>query len=129
MRPKKISQLGQTPTAGSILTGLLSTANNSIIVRTQITPDIVIDLNKLLTPGTSGSDAVSGQNSTVLDFIKPSVIVNAVGFQKKVEPYGAPSENFGLVLAALALGLVALGGASAFWVCKRVGRKPSSRRR
>jgi len=108
---------------------LLSTANNSIIVRTQITPDIVIDLNKLLTPGTSGTDAVSGQNSTVLDLIKPSVIVNALGFQKKVEPYGTPSENFGLVLAALALGLIALGGASAFWLCKKVSRTKSPRRR
>ncbi len=112
------AQLGQT-TGNNLLSTVLGSSNAKLLIRSKVTPDITIDLAQLAS-GRPPQQAVEGQGGLFLHFIRPEIIVSALGQTQSIAPYGQPTENFSLVIAATALGLIAVGAASAFWICRHI---------
>lgn len=102
----------------------LSATTPKIIVSSNLSPDVTIDLSKALAPGATTAteqQAVSGEDDLVLRFVQPEIIISGLGIQKSIAPYGSP--RAGMVWVFI-LGVVATGliGAGITWsICSRVG--------
>lgn len=104
-----------------VMSSVVGQFNNEIVVRSQVTPEIRIDVNQLLKGGAEQpKEAVKGQGNFFLNFIRPEIELNLLGTKQSVAPYGKPAEDMMPVLIASIAGLMTLGGAIAFFICKKV---------
>lgn len=103
----------------SLLNAALSVGVNQLVIRSQITPDITIDLSQVAQGGPPQA-AVQGQGNFFLNFIKPEIELDLLGVSKIVAPYGVPTQNYSVVFGAIAIGLFALGVSTAVWFCRKI---------
>lgn len=116
---------------------LLGETGTRVVFRSNITPDITVDISGmlkakaqgLLEPGTTDITPdkvnpeevpVSSSDKRLLKFIRPEVSLNVVGNQVSYAPYGQPQKLFAVIFT-FALAASALIGAKLAWtVCKKV---------
>jgi len=92
--------------------------NAKIIIRSNVTPEITIDIAQLMKPGAPAPTSVSSDNAALMKLIKPEVVITGLGVEKKMAPYGSPKAGMFMVVAT-ALGVSAvLGGLIAWRVCR-----------
>jgi hypothetical protein len=110
-----MSQLGFD--ASGIFNKIVGGAGGQLVFRSQLTPEIVIDLANLATPKPS-PQAITSSDRAALRFIRPEVIIRGLGVEKSVAPYGKPSPHFylNILIASAAVGLI--GGGLAWKICK-----------
>lgn len=101
-----------------LLRSAASAGGAKIIVRSNLTPDITIDLAQLMKPGEPASTAVQSPNTAVMQFIKPEVEVTGLGVSKTFSPHGRPTAGMFTVLAAGAAAMATLGGLIAWKICR-----------
>lgn len=113
---------------GGLSTGLLSVLGESgskIVFRSNVTPDITIDISGLMKAkagkvAPSEEVPISSDDKMILKLIKPEVTLKALGNTIYYAPYGSPRKEFLVILAA---GFVVAGlvGARLAWaLCKKV---------
>jgi hypothetical protein len=89
-----------------------------LIFRSNVTPEITIDLSSLVSKQDPKPDAVSGSNKLALQFIKPEILIQALGVQKSIAPYGEPSTGmYTYVLGGLASAAL-IGGLLTYGICR-----------
>ena len=98
---------------------ILGAGGSKIIIRSQLSPEITIDIANLLGANPTPA-AVSSADATALKFIKPEVIITSLGIEKSFAPYGKPSPNFylNILFGVTAAGLI--GAGIAWKICKSV---------
>lgn len=111
------SSLGQS--ASDILGSLVKSADSEIIIRSQFTPEIRINLASLVQGKGKEETFKSDGGNLALNLIKPEVVVKSLGVEKSLAPYGKPEQNYAAVLLAGLVGSAALGAAIAFYICKK----------
>lgn len=123
------NQLGQFGIArGTLATGLAVTGAE-IVIESNVTPEIVIDLAAALQPGPPPKTAVSGSNELALRLIQPEIEISTLGgaLKKSIAPYGKPRTGMFSILmfSVAAAGLI--GAGIAWKICRdRVGIARSS---
>lgn len=108
---------GAGPNTGSALQALASNAVGTIVIRSQVSPDVVVN------PFAPSPPPDPSPNPLMM-FVRPEVSILAPNGQALVTyaPYGAPSANYVPFLIAGALVfVVGLFGVVAF-IARRVGR-------
>lgn len=99
----------------NFLNQLVGTTKPELIISSNITPDITIDLSKFLsTSGAPPAQAVSGSNKLTLQLIQPEITFQSLGMQKTVAPYGKPVANMYLAIL-VSLVACAFAGALVTW--------------
>ena len=97
-------------------------SGSKIIFRSNITPEIEIDIANLVKPGTSAQSQDIVSNSRTLGLIKPKATLKALGLQISRAPYGEPNQN-GWLFVILGFVCVGLIGMKLTWsTCKTVNR-------
>lgn len=114
---KRHLYLGQSAT--DLVGSLVNSSNSEVIIRSQFTPEIRINLASLLLGKGKEETFKSDGGNLALQLIKPEIIVRSLGVEKSLAPYGRPEQNYAAVLVASLLGAAALGGAVAFYICKK----------
>lgn len=96
-----------------------STGGAKLIIRSNVTPEIVIDLTQISKPGPAPDTAVQGQNVALMNLIKPEVELVGLGVSKSIHPYGKPTTGL-FTLAVVGAALAAAGGGFVAWrICRR----------
>ena len=109
----------------NFLNQLVGVSNPQLVISSNITPDITVDLSKLLVPGTQpaveSSQAVTANNKLLLQLMQPEITFTSLGAQKTIAPYGRPIGNVHLFLL-LGIGAFALTGSMIAWkLCRSIG--------
>lgn len=114
---KALTSVGQTA---------LGTAGAKLIFKSNITPDINIDLAQLLQDGSTQppKQTVQSDSPGALALIRPQIaITTGIGVDKVIAPYGPPIKNAWL-LALVILAASGLVGARIAWaMCRRIPPK------
>lgn len=110
-------RLGQADLRSALNT-VLSAGQTQLVFRSQVTPEITIDLAKLSAPGNE-NQAISSNDSKALRFIKPEIAVRAMGVEKISAPYGRPDVNFWKWIVLSGVLMMGAGAAGAWWLCKK----------
>lgn len=97
---------------------ILNAGQSEIVFRSQVTPEIRINVANLLSSSPSQT-AVQGSDATAMKFIKPEVIVKSLGVERSFAPYGKPTTNFYSTMVYGAAAMMLIGGATAWWLCRR----------
>lgn len=100
------------------LRSVLSAGGAQLIVRSNLTPEIRIDISQLAKPGQPAATAVQGENAALMNLIRPEVIVTGLGVEKSIAPYGKPTAGMFTVVAAGAAVAAAIGAAVAWKICR-----------
>lgn len=101
-----------------MLRSLASAGGAQLIIRSNITPEIRINVADLAKPGTPPQTAVQGDNAVLMSLIKPEVIMTGLGIEKSLAPYGKPTTGM-FTLVAVGAGIAAaLGGLLAWKICR-----------
>lgn len=100
------------------LRGVLSAGGAQLIVRSNLTPEIRIDISQLAKPGEPAKTAVQGENAVLMNFIRPEVVVTGLGVEKSIAPYGKPSAGMFNVVIGGVLVAGAIGAAIAWKICR-----------
>lgn len=101
---------------------LLGQTGSKIIFRSNITPEIEIDVANLSKPGSSAQPRDIASNSKTLGLIKPKATLRALGLQVSRAPYGEPNPN-GWMFVLLGFICAGLIGMRLTWAtCKTVNR-------
>ena len=112
-----LSSVGQTA---------LGSTGSKLIFKSNITPDINIDLAQLLKKDSAQPPQQTVQSDTpgALALIRPQIaITTGIGIDKVIAPYGPPIKNAWL-LALVILAASGLVGARIAWaMCKRIPPK------
>jgi hypothetical protein len=102
---------------------VLGATQTELVLKTNVTPEIVIRLSDLLSPRPpTPEQALQSSNPLVMKLIRPEVALQGFGLQRTFSPYGHPTKNMYLTVLAsfLAAGLIGFIGTLA--VChKKVG--------
>lgn len=99
---------------------LLNAGQSEVIFRSQVTPEIRINLANLLNPSTSQNAIQTNSSNTVaMRMIKPEILLTTMGVEKSVAPYGKPTTNFYSTAVYGAVAMMLVGGATAWWLCRR----------
>lgn len=100
----------------------MSVTAPKLVVSSNLSPDITIDLAKMVGPGSGDpSAAISSEDKLLLRLIKPEVEITGFGMQKKMAPYGSPQAGMVWVFLASILITGLLGAAITWAICSRVG--------
>jgi len=100
------------------LRGFLTAGGAKLIVRSNLTPEITIDLAQLTRPGIPSATAVQGQNAALMRLVKPEVIVTGLGVEKSFAPHGRPTAGMFTVVIVGAGVAAAIGGLIAWRICR-----------
>jgi len=113
---------------GGLTEGVLSVLGESgsrIVFRSNVTPDITIDISGLLKakagkiPPTE-EVPVSSDDKAILRLIRPEVTLKALGSVVNYAPYGRPRKEF-LVMLGAGFVIAGLIGARLAWaVCRKI---------
>jgi len=99
---------------------LLNAGQPELIFRSQVTPEIRINLANLLNPSTSQSAIQTKQsNAAAMRLIRPEILITSMGVERSVAPYGKPTSNFYSTALSGAAAMMLVGGATAWWLCRR----------
>ena len=104
----------------SILSTGMSVATPKLVVSSNLSPDITVDLAQMLKPG-DASQAISSEDKLLLYMIRPEVIITGFGMRKSIAPYGRPYAGMVYVFLAGILITGVLGAAIAWSICSKVG--------
>jgi len=110
---------------------VLGASGTQLIFKSNITPDIKIDVAQLLNKNSTQppQQTVQSDSPGALALIRPQIaLTTGVGIDKVIAPYGPPIKNAWL-LAVVVLGASGLIGARIAWaMCRRVPpkKKPQS---
>lgn len=99
----------------NFLNQLVGASKPELIISSNITPDITVDLSQFLTTSSAPpTQAVTGTNKLTLQLLQPEITFTSLGVQKTIAPYGKPVANMYL---AVGVGLLACGllGALTAW--------------
>lgn len=112
------NQLGGSPR--DLLTTGLTTTGAEVIIESNVTPEIVIDLAAALQPGPPPDTAVSGSNKLALRLIQPEIQISTLdgALKKSIAPYGKPRTGMFSILM-FSVGAAGLVGAAIAWkICR-----------
>lgn len=115
--PRKHLYLGS---ATDLVGSLLNNSNTEIVIRTQVTPEIKINLANLAAGKQKEETFQSSGGSVALKVIKPEVSIRTMGVEKVVAPYGRPEQNYVAVALATLFGSALVGASLAFYVCRKI---------
>lgn len=91
-----------------------------MIFRSNVTPEITVNLSNLFTKGDPPPEAVQGRNKLALQIIKPEVVVRAYNAEKSIAPYGKPQAGmYVYILGGIALAGL-LGAIITFVICQKI---------
>ena len=108
------------PGVKGTISSLLSSGKTELVFRSQVTPEIKIDVASLLTPGPAPASAVQAEGRVALSFIKPEIVIRSLGVEKSVAPYGKPTKDLYTVVLWGTIGAAAIGASLAWWICRRI---------
>ena len=103
----------------SIGSNVLSRSETKVIFRSNLTPDITIDVSKL-SAGGEPKEIVSSPTTGVMALIRPQATLTGMGLTKNIAPYGTPVKNAWVVAVAALLISGILGSKIAWYLCKKV---------
>jgi hypothetical protein len=101
-----------------MLRNLASAGGAQLIIRSNVTPEIRINVADLAKPGTPPKTAVQGDNAVWMNLIKPEVVMTGLGVEKSLAPYGKPTTGMFTMVAVGAGIAAALGGLVAWKICR-----------
>ena len=104
--------------ARAALQSFLSAGGSTLVFRSNVTPEITIDIANLVSSSPSPS-AVSSKDRTALGLIQPELVVSSLGVEKSYAPYGRPSPNFYLNILFVAGVAGVLGAGIAWRFCRK----------
>lgn len=116
--PRKHLYLGQSPT--DVVNSLINNSNTEIIIKSQVTPEIRINLANLMAGKKKEETFESSGGNVALRVIKPEVIVKSLGTERSVAPYGKPEQNYLAIVIATLAGSALVGASLAFYICRRI---------
>ncbi len=113
---------------GGLTEGLLSIlgeTGSKVVFRSNITPDITIDVSGLMKTkagkvAPSEEVPISSDDKMILKLIKPEVTLKALGSVINYAPYGHPRKEVALALLAGIIISGLIGARLAWAVCRRV---------
>jgi hypothetical protein len=94
---------------------LASGAQTRVIIRSQMTPEIRLDVAQLLEGRESG---VSSPSPGYMKLMKPEIIVSVGGLEKSIAPYGRPTANYFMVMVGGTVAASLIGAAIAWRLCR-----------
>lgn len=104
---------------------MLAQAGSKIIFRSNITPELVIDVSTLagrqIAPE-QPSD-ITSRSQTALRLIQPKATLRALGLHTSRAPYGHPNPNAWMYVLAAFVGAGLVGMKIAWSGCKKIGKK------
>jgi hypothetical protein len=106
--------------------GSTALTGSRLIFKSNITPDIHIDLSQLLAekPTQPETQTVSGSNPVAMSFIRPQIaITTGIGINKIIAPYGPPIKNAWLLAIVIFASSGLIGARLAWSACKRIPPK------
>lgn len=130
-----IAQGGQTDPEGfaqKFIPQMLEDANLEVVLRSQISPDININISELARqefrrisglPNTLGQEEDNKpiiSNERFLRIAKPQLIMRYFGLERSIAPYGEPTQALGWVAFASLLGISLVGVAVGVAICRKV---------
>ena len=89
-----------------------------LIIDSNVTPVITVNLADILVPGTPSSGAIQSEYPLAMRLIRPEIAIQSIGIERSYAPYGKPQAG---MYAIIGVSLVAAGlaGAAASWIyCK-----------
>lgn len=117
---------GQSFVAALQQTGLsmLAQAGSKIIFKSNLTPEIIIDVSTLAGKQVSPDHPdVSSRSRATLGLIQPKVTLKALGLHTSRAPYGNPNPNAWMFILAAFIGAGLVGMKLAWSGCKKIGSK------
>jgi len=116
----------QTDSISSLATGALSAlaqgANANIAIKSNTSPDIVINVSDLLSPDADATKSISSSNQSSLQWIRPKIVIRSMGNESAFAPYGEPNSMIFLAIAAGAIVMALLGAKLAMMLCHHLGQ-------
>lgn len=113
-------QIDPSSSAKEALALLAKTANASLVVKSNVSPDITLNIADILFPTSDNPQLISSQDQSKLQWIKPEVEIRIMGSSSTYSPYGSPSGDAYLYLI-LAFVICALLSAKITWgLCRSV---------
>jgi hypothetical protein len=102
--------------ASSLTSFITGAAAPTVAIRSQLTPDVVVDL-ATGAQAPSEPSAASLVGDWLMSLVKPSVEISAFGAVHVVEPWGTPTKSYGCVAIA-ATGILLLSAVGAYTLIK-----------
>ena len=107
--------------------GLLGETGTRVIFRSNVTPDITIDISGLMKaqagkkpePDTE-EVPVSSSDKKLLKIIRPEVTLNVLGNHASYAPYGRPQRSWAIVFVFAIIASTLLGAKVAWALCKKI---------
>lgn len=91
-------------------------ANAQIVFRSQLTPEIRMNVADMLAGRASSVQTDSGPG--VMNLFRPEITITAAGVEKHIAPYGRPVANYFALLAGGAVATTLIGAAIAWRLCR-----------
>ena len=101
--------------ARDLIGSLASGAQARVIIRSQMTPEIRLDIAQLLEGRDSG---VTSPSPGYMKIMKPEIIVSVGGLERSIAPYGRPTANYFMVFIGGAVAMGLIGAAIAWRLCR-----------
>jgi len=99
------------------LKGFLSAGGMQLVLKSNVTPEIIIDVSQLAKPGAEAQTAVQG-DPVLMRLIKPELLVRGLGVEKSIAPYGQPQAGMFTMVAVGTAIAGALGAIIAWRICR-----------
>lgn len=119
----ELHQIDLSSSAKEALATLARGGNASLVIKSNVSPDITLNIADILSPSSANPQLISSPDQSKLQWIKPEVELRVMGASSTYSPYGSPSGDAYIYLI-LAFVIAALLGAKISWTLCRSFKKP-----
>lgn len=88
-----------------------------LIVDSNVTPRITVNLADILAPGTPSSTAIQSDHPVLMRFIKPEIAIQSIGIERSYAPYGKPQAGMYAIVSVGILVSGLAGAGIAYYLC------------
>ena len=107
--------------------GILGETGTRVVFRSNVTPDITIDISGLLKakagekPDPDAEEVpVSSSDKKLLKIIRPEIRLNVLGNHATYAPYGPPRKSWAIVFVFALVASTLIGAKIAWVLCKKI---------
>lgn len=94
------------------------TGQAELVIDSNVTPRIKINLADVLVPGTPSQTAIQSDHPFLLKLIRPEIAIQAVGIERSYAPHGKPQAGMYAIVGVSILTAGLLGAAASWLICK-----------
>ena len=100
----------------SIFTAVAGQAE--LVIDTNVTPKIRVNLADILVPGTPSPNALQSDYPLMLRLIRPEVAIQSIGLERSYAPHGKPQAGMYAIIGVSIIATGLLGAAASWIICK-----------